>query len=69
MDLRTVRKNFAKGSYKCYNDFFKDLLLIFSNCKAYNEPTSEIHKAAAILERNTKRLIRGFKKDSGMIRS
>jgi hypothetical protein len=36
MDLKTCRKNLAKGKYKKYEDFFKDILLIWDNCKTYN---------------------------------
>ena len=33
MDLATCRKSLSKGKYKKYEDFFKDLQLIWDNCK------------------------------------
>jgi hypothetical protein len=36
MDLASVRKSLAKGKYKKYEDFFKDIQLIWDNCKQYN---------------------------------
>jgi hypothetical protein len=36
MDLRTVRKNLAKNKFKRYEDFFRDVQLIWDNCKTYN---------------------------------
>ena len=36
MDLRTVRKNTGKGKYRRYEDFFRDVQLIWDNCKTYN---------------------------------
>lgn len=36
MDLKTVRKNLSKGKYKRFEDFFRDIQLIWDNCKTYN---------------------------------
>ena len=48
MDLKTCRvrlifrltprlqNNLKKGKYKKYEEFFKDVLLIWDNCKTYN---------------------------------
>ena len=36
MDLRTVRKNLSKGRYKRYDEFYREIQLIWDNCKTYN---------------------------------
>ena len=46
MDLRTVRKNLGKGKHKRYEDFFRDVQLIWDNCKTYNIQGSDIYKMA-----------------------
>eukprot|EP00347_Sterkiella_histriomuscorum_P019573 403341119 len=66
MDLSTLRKNLAKGKYKKYEEFFKDLLLIWDNCKQYNIQGSDIYKQAEHLEKISKKLISKFKEEVGL---
>ena len=66
MDLQTCRKHLSKGKYKRYEDFFKDLLLIWDNCKQYNIQGSDIYKQAEYMERVSKKQIGKFKEEVGM---
>ena len=36
MDLGTLKKNIDAGKYSTFEQCFKDLALIWDNCKAYN---------------------------------
>ena len=56
----------SKGKYKKYEDFFKDLLLIWDNCKQYNIQGSDIYKQAEYMEKVSKKQIAKFKEEVGM---
>ncbi len=66
MDLSTLRKNLAKGRYKRYEEFFKDIQLIWDNCKTYNIHGSDIYKQAEHLEKISKKFVNKFKEEAGM---
>jgi len=46
MDLRTVRKSLIKMRYKTFEGMFRDIQLIWDNCKTYNIQGSDIYKMA-----------------------
>ncbi|CDW88525.1 bromodomain containing protein [Stylonychia lemnae] len=68
MDLSTLRKNLVKGRYKKYEDFFKDIQLIWDNCKQYNIQGSDIYKQAEHLEKVSKKQVNKCKEDIGISR-
>lgn len=55
-----------KGEYKTYNDFFKDLNLIWANCKSYNRQGSDIYKFADQMEKMAKKCVTKFREETGM---
>ena len=61
MDLKKVRKNLTRGKYKIYQDFFKDINLIWENCKQYNKQGSDIFALADHMDKLSKRLINEFR--------
>ena len=63
MDLRTVRKNLGKGKHKRYEDFFRDVQLIWDNCKTYNSQGSDIYKMAEQMEKVSKKCVNKCKED------
>jgi hypothetical protein len=63
MDLRTVRKNLGKGKYKRYEDFFRDVQLIWDNCKTYNIQGSDIYKMAEQMEKVSRKSVNKCKED------
>jgi len=66
MDLSTLRKNLVKGRYKKFEDFFRDLQLIWDNCKTYNIQGSDIYKQAEHMEKVSRKSINKFKDEVGM---
>jgi bromodomain adjacent to zinc finger domain protein 1A len=42
MDLGTIKYKLNSMVYTCNEEFISDLLLVFSNCEAYNPPTTRI---------------------------
>ena len=66
MDLSTARKHLSKGKYRKYEEFFRDLQLIWDNCKQYNIQGSDIYKQAEYMEKITKKQIQNFKDEVGM---
>jgi bromodomain adjacent to zinc finger domain protein 1A len=45
MDLASIKNNINHFKYTDYTSILDDIRLIFSNCREYNEPSSEIYKA------------------------
>mmetsp|Transcript_17466 Transcript_17466/g.29392 ORF Transcript_17466/g.29392 Transcript_17466/m.29392 type:complete len:262 (-) Transcript_17466:44-829(-) len=66
MDIKTVRKSLVKGKYKRYEDFYRDLQLIWDNCKTYNIQGSDIYKMAEYMEKVSKRASNRSKEDLGI---
>jgi len=54
MDLKTVAEKIQKGQYKEIPELEKDLQLIFSNARSFNEPGSQIYKDAGVLSKLAK---------------
>ena len=55
MDLGTAKKKLLNADYVTFQDFIDDINLIWSNCRTYNLPTSEIVKMANHCEKNFKK--------------
>ena len=63
MDLATVLTNINEGKYKTVEECLSDIQLIWSNCKTYNMPESDIYKMAEAMEKVTKKSIQKLKFD------
>lgn len=55
MDISTVRKNIEDNEYSLTDEIYKDIQLIWDNCKKYNIDGSEVFKMAQYCEKYTKR--------------
>ena len=51
MDMETIKKRIKSNSYKTLKKFKSDVILMFENCKAYNDPTSILHQDACELQK------------------
>ena len=59
MDLSTIKRKVAKGSYLDPRAFKRDVELIFSNCRAYNtRPEDFVRVSADVLEKAKSCLVR-----------
>ena len=54
MDLKTVAEKVQRGRYQSIPDMEKDIQLIFSNARIFNEPGSQIYKDAGVLSKVVK---------------
>ena len=54
MDLKIVAENIQKNQYKEIAEMERDLQLIFSNARSFNEPGSQIYKDAGVLSKAVK---------------
>ena len=63
MDLKTVRRNLTQGKYKKFETFYKDVSIIWTNCKGYNIAGSEIYKIAEHMETISRRIVAKNKED------
>lgn len=68
MDLKTVRQKLIKTKYPKYEDFFRDVQLIWDNCKSYNIQGSDIYKLAEDMEKLSKRAINKAREAIGIIK-
>lgn len=68
MDLGTCKKKLLNGEYKIFQDFLSDINLIWTNCRTYNLPGSDIVKMANHCEKTFRKLIdkffKNYQKDS-----
>ena len=55
MDLKSARNKLIKQKYSKYEDFFRDVQLIWDNCKTYNIAGSDIYKLAEEMEKISRR--------------
>ena len=55
MDLSTIRKKINENKYTTTEDIYKDIQLIWDNCKHYNVEGSDVFKMAIHCEKFTKR--------------
>jgi hypothetical protein len=44
MDLASIKNNINHFKYTDYTSILDDIRLIFSNCRTYNGPSSDIYK-------------------------
>jgi histone acetyltransferase len=51
IDLSKIRKKNKKNEYRTIDEFKKDIKLMFSNCRLYNQPDTVYCKEAKILEK------------------
>ncbi len=51
IDMEMVNEKIKGGYYRTEEDFLTDMKLMFSNCRQYNEETSDIVSDANVLER------------------
>ena len=68
MDLKTARTKLIKQKYQMYEEFFKDVQLIWDNCKQYNIAGSDIHKLAEDMEKISRRAINKAREAIGIIK-
>ena len=63
MDLGTVKENILTGKYSAVGEVLSDIDLIWSNCRKYNESSSEICRMALhcekVFKKNYDKLFRG----------
>ena len=66
MDLGTVKKNLLEHKYINFKEFLDDINLIWSNCRTYNLPGSDIVKMAnhceKIFNKNLDKTFRNYNK-------
>jgi hypothetical protein len=62
MDMTSVYNKLNNNEYPTLADFAKDMLLIFSNCKEFNEKGSDLYESAFQLEEYFKILVEPIKK-------
>uniref|UniRef100_A0A8V5GMH9 Uncharacterized protein n=1 Tax=Melopsittacus undulatus TaxID=13146 RepID=A0A8V5GMH9_MELUD len=51
MDLGTMRTRLLRGGYSCPSQFASDALLVFDNCRTFNEDESAVGRAGRSLRR------------------
>lgn len=49
-DIKTIEKKLQTNLYSDKDQFIRDMKLIFSNCKEYNQPETLYYKNAEIME-------------------
>lgn len=62
MDMTTVYNKLNANEYPTLQDFIKDILLIFSNCREFNEKGSDLYESAFQMEEYFKILVEPIKK-------
>lgn len=62
VDFTTIRYKVLECECKGVSQFEYDMKKVFSNCKKFNEPNSEIYNSATFCERLFQRLFRAVKK-------
>jgi thiamine biosynthesis lipoprotein ApbE len=62
MDMTTLYNKLNQNQYQTLTDFSKEMLLIFSNAKEFNEKGSDLYESAAQLEEYYKILVEPIKK-------
>eukprot|EP00186_Timspurckia_oligopyrenoides_P001548 CAMPEP_0182446920 /NCGR_PEP_ID=MMETSP1172-20130603/8873_1 /TAXON_ID=708627 /ORGANISM="Timspurckia oligopyrenoides, Strain CCMP3278" /LENGTH=626 /DNA_ID=CAMNT_0024643109 /DNA_START=117 /DNA_END=1997 /DNA_ORIENTATION=+ len=60
MDLGTIEKMIVTGSYANVEDIVSDVRLVWTNCRLYNPPGSELVKCANILEEKFEEMMVGI---------
>ena len=57
MDLGSVKRKLEKQEYTSEDEIRRDLELIWSNCKRYNQPGSQVYKAAEKMEKSSNQIL------------
>lgn len=57
MDLGTVKRKLEKLEFNSEDEIRRDLDLIWSNCKRYNQPGSQVYKAAEKMEKSCNQIL------------
>ena len=60
MDLGTCKAKLMRGDYKTSRDLLQDVQLIWSNCKLFNTPGSDVVEACDVVEQEFKALWRRY---------
>lgn len=63
MDFQTIRRNLKNGKYKKFESFYRDIQLIWDNCKSFNTVGSDIYNIADALERTSRSIVLQNKED------
>jgi hypothetical protein len=63
MWLKKVEEKFNKNEYKNCDQIFGDINLIWDNCMKFNQEQSLIYKTSMVMAKETKELIRKYKKE------
>eukprot|EP01046_Picozoa_sp_COSAG06_P004781 COSAG06_NODE_206_length_20263_cov_29.102559_3_plen_202_part_00 len=50
IDLRSIKEKIDEGGYRRWDNFARDMLLVFENARTYNMEGSEVHEDATALE-------------------
>jgi hypothetical protein len=68
MDLSTMKSKVERGVYNSWSDLQADLVLMFTNAKTYNAPTTVVHKQADLLLTSGLKMVRNFKQGKTKLR-
>ena len=63
MDIGTIKSKLDQSEYSSIFQFDKDMRLVWSNAKKFNQPGSNIYKSAELLRRDWARIFSKVKKD------
>jgi transcription initiation factor TFIID subunit 2 len=55
MDFGTMLQNLNSGKYSMMDEFYRDVELVFSNCRLFNPPTTYPMQCADVVERAFKK--------------
>lgn len=67
MDLSTVELKLENNKYDTFESFIKDIRLIFSNCRTYNNETTSYYKYANKLEKFFEKKVKEFPEYSHLV--
>ena len=68
MDLGTVKKKLDRKEYTSESSIRSDIDLIWANCKRYNQPGSDIYRAAEKMEKLCKSRLTNSNCTQGLLR-
>ncbi|CAH0477113.1 unnamed protein product [Peronospora belbahrii] len=67
MDLGTIRSKLSKNEYKKASEFARDMRLVWSNCKLYNQDGSDLYLLADELAKKFEDRVKTMKLDVGPV--
>jgi bromodomain adjacent to zinc finger domain protein 1A len=62
IDLNTIWNNVEDSKYGSFGEFCKEVSLVFSNCREFNQKNSELYETSLQIEDYFRILIEPFKK-------